>query len=394
MAETVPASAGNQTAAIGAGLVLSVGAAWLGAGQGWRQGALWLVGAGLGVALYHATFGFTAAYRHLLADRRTAGLRAQMLMLGVAVLLFHPVLAGGELLGQPVRGFVFPVGVALLIGAFLFGVGMQLGGGCGSGTLYAAGGASGRSLLTLLFFVVGATLAAWDAARWQGLPALPPVSLPASLGTWPAIALALVVFVLIWRAAAALERQRHGAVAPIFGAGAGWRQLPSGPWPLAWGALALALLNFATLALAGRPWAITAAFPLWGSMAVDWLGWDDPVFWPYWEDPTRAEALLRPLAADRITIMDLGLMAGAMLAAGLAGRFALHWRLPWGAAAASVVGGLLLGYGAVLAFGCNISAFFSGIASGSLHGWVWIGPALLGNWVGLRLRPAFGLGRG
>ena len=166
-----------------------------------------------------------------------------------------------------------------------------------------------------------------------------------------------------------------------------------GPWPLAWGAVALALLNFATLLLSGRPWAITAAFPLWGSLAVDRLGWDDPVFWAYWEEPTRAEALLRPLAADRITVMDGGLMVGALLAACLAGRFAPRWRIAPGAVLASVAGGLLLGVGAVLAFGCNISAYFSGIASGSLHGWVWIVPGLAGNWVGLRLRPLFGLDR-
>jgi hypothetical protein len=164
-----------------------------------------------------------------------------------------------------------------------------------------------------------------------------------------------------------------------------------GPWPLAWGALALALLNLATLWLIGRPWTITAAFPLWGSLAVDRLGWDDPVFWAYWEDPTRTEALLRPLAADRTTVMDLGLIAGALLAAGLAGRFAPGWRIGLGPFLGSVGGGLLLGVGAVLGFGCNISAYFSGIASGSLHGWAWIGPALLGNWVGLRLRPLFGL---
>jgi hypothetical protein len=45
----------------------------------------------------------------------------------------------------------------------------------------------------------------------------------------------------------------------------------------------------------------------------------------------------------------------------------------------------------VLGFGCNISAYFGGIASGSLHGWVWIVPALAGNWVGLKLRPFFRL---
>lgn len=380
--------------AAGLGLI-AAGTVWLSEAQGWRQGALWILGALLGITLFHAAFGFAGAFRALLAHGRSAGLRAQMLMLAAAVLLMQPAIVDGALFGLPARGLVFPVGVGVVVGAFLFGVGMQLGGGCASGTLYAAGGGGVRNLLTLGFFVAGATLAAWQADAWQDWPAFPPVSLPHTLGLWPAMLLAVAIFALVWILSAKLERRRHGMVEPIFGRlqGKPGRVLIMGPWPLALGALMLAVLNLATLALAGRPWAITAAFPLWGSLAVDRLGWDDPAFWTYWDDPTRTEALLRPLSADRTTVMDLGLVAGAFMAAGLAGRFAPDWRIGAAAAAASACGGLLLGIGAVLAFGCNVSAYFSGIASGSLHGWVWIGPALLGNWVGIRLRPAFGLQR-
>ena len=51
----------------------------------------------------------------------------------------------------------------------------------------------------------------------------------------------------------------------------------------------------------------------------------------------------------------------------------------------------MLGYGARIAYGCNIGAFFSGIASASVHGWLWLVAAFVGNMVGTRLRPAFGL---
>jgi uncharacterized protein len=59
----------------------------------------------------------------------------------------------------------------------------------------------------------------------------------------------------------------------------------------------------------------------------------------------------------------------------------------------AVLGGLLMGYGARLAYGCNIGAYLGGIASMSLHGWVWGIMALLGTWMGLRARPLFGLSR-
>lgn len=360
-------------------LLLAGGAVGLAQGHGGLQAWLWGLGAALGFALHRAGFSFAGGFRALLGQGRSAAFRAQLLMLALLVATMLPAVQAGTLLGAPARGIVFPAGVATLLGAFLFGIGMQLGGGCGSGTLYTAGGGSLRMLLTLMWFVVGATLAAWQAPAWTDLPALPATTLQDLVGPMPAVLGSLAVLGLAAMASLAIERRRHGVAVP---------RLPS---TLAWGALVLAALNLATLFLAGRPWVITAAFPLWGSRAVEALGWDDPAFWPFWEDPTRAEAILRPLLADRTTVMDLGLMAGAFLAAAVSHRFAPSLVLPWRHAAASVLGGLLLGVGAVVASGCNISAYVAGIASGSLHGWLWIFPALAGNWLGMKLRPGFGL---
>ncbi|MEW6638375.1 MAG: YeeE/YedE family protein, partial [Actinomycetota bacterium] len=50
------------------------------AGQGYVQGILFAIGILLGVALYHARFGFTSAFRQLVAVGQGAGLRAHMLM--------------------------------------------------------------------------------------------------------------------------------------------------------------------------------------------------------------------------------------------------------------------------------------------------------------------------
>jgi uncharacterized membrane protein YedE/YeeE len=85
--------------------------------------------------------------------------------------------------------------------------------------------------------------------------------------------------------------------------------------------------------------------------------------------------------------MNFGIVIGALTAAALAGNLRFSVRMSWFSLAAAVGGGLLLGYGARLAYGCNIGAFFSGIASTSLHGWVWIVAAVLGNVIGVRLRP-------
>ena len=95
-----------------------------------QQAMLFLVGGVLGLLLYHASFGFTSSWRVFIADRRGTGLRAQMLMLAAACRLFFPVLASGTpIFTDSVRGNVDPLGLSVAAGAFLFGVGMQLGGG-------------------------------------------------------------------------------------------------------------------------------------------------------------------------------------------------------------------------------------------------------------------------
>jgi hypothetical protein len=157
---------------------------------------------------------------------------------------------------------------------------------------------------------------------------------------------------------------------------------------LAWGAFGLAAMSVATLLLAGRPWGETAGFTLWGSKIAGAIGFD-PGSWPYWQG--QQASLSASLFADITSVMDFGIVAGAMLAAGLSARFAV--RSGGGARAwlAAALGGFLMGYGARLSDGCNIGAYFSALASGSLSGWVWVAAAFLGSIIGLRLRPIFGL---
>jgi hypothetical protein len=82
---------------------LVVGTAALTVAVSWRQAALFLVGGSLGISLYHALFGFTSAWRIFIADRRGVGLRAQMVMLAIAAILFFPSLGHGTVIGQPVH---------------------------------------------------------------------------------------------------------------------------------------------------------------------------------------------------------------------------------------------------------------------------------------------------
>ena len=382
-----------QPGVVGAALaLLFVGAAWLTPHHGPRQAALFLIGAACGLVLYHSAFGFTSAFRAFIVSGDGRGLRAQMLMLAVATLLFAPILAWGEVLGTPLVGAVAPVGLSVLVGAFLFGIGMQVGGGCGSGTLFHLGGGTTSAALTLLGFIAGSVLATFHLTFWWTLETTDVISLGERLG-WPeAVGLQLVLFGLIAWLLRKIERRRLGVVPPMPVVPGGWRCFIHGPWPLPAGGVALALLNALTLVVAGHPWAITWAFTLSGGKVLQALGYDLSAV-PFWTGEFQRAALDGPILSDVTSVMDLGLILGALLGAGLAGRFAPARRIPLRIVTASLLGGFLLGYGARLAYGCNISGYFSAIASTSLHGWLWFAAALLGTPLGVRLRTTFGVGR-
>lgn len=356
------------------------------------QPLLFAIGLLLGYTLFHARFGFTSAFRRLMSVGNGQAMRSHMLMLAVAVTLFAPILAyGTTIFGGSVAGYVSPIGVSLLVGAFVFGIGMQLGGGCASGTLYAVGGGRSVMFITFIFFVIGATIGAYHLPFWtEEMPSFAPFSLATStgLGYSGAWVLSLVLFALIaWVTLVVEKKTKAPKMAPV-PTESGWRRIFRGSWPLFAAAIVLAILNALTLLTRGQPWGITSAFSLWGSKIASNFG-VDVANWGYWQG-ANAAALNASIFADSTTVMNIGIIIGAFIASAAGGLFKFT-QITLGNFAASVIGGLMMGYGARLAFGCNIGAYFGGIASFSAHGYIWGIMAMAGTFLALYLRPLFGL---
>jgi hypothetical protein len=340
-------------------------------GQLWSA-ALILGGFALGVAFLKAEFSYTASWRRFLTRGEAGGLLGGLIVIAVTALAVVPVAA----LSPKFGGAIAPLGPSLIIGAFTFGIGMQLANGCGSGTLYTAGGGSGRMLLALAGFIVGCVFGSLSLPAFLALGGLDPVIASDYFGPWGGLAATLASIAAAAALIVAVARRRGASAAP------------SRNYVV--GGLVIGLLCIVVFVAGGHPWSVTFGFTIWGAKIASALGFDFSHA-PFWQWAGPKHALEGSVLSDTSSLTDFGMLLGAMAAAAAAKPFAVTAWPPMKSLAAALIGGLLMGWGARLGFGCNIGAFVSGVASGSLHGWVWFAAALPGCLIGIRLRPSFGL---
>lgn len=156
-------------------------------------------------------------------------------------------------------------------------------------------------------------------------------------------------------------------------------------WPYWMGAILLGIMNTVTFIYMSSPWGVTTTFIFWGAWISQLFG-GDPTSWGYFKmSPAAVKTLQAGFFNHTGSLMNAGIIFGAFLAAAAASQFKIkNIRAPRQIAAA-LIGGFLMGYGARLANGCNIGAYFSSIASMSVHGWVFGIFILLGAYIGSRL---------
>lgn len=181
------------------------------------------------------------------------------------------------------------------------------------------------------------------------------------------------------------------AAAAIGSARARWRDhetykaLFVNPWTYMTGAVVLALLNIALVAATGKGWGVTTSLAYWGGWIWQAVG-GDPHRWAYFTEVKPAfNAQGFNLFKDPGSLTNLGIVVGALLAALLASQFRVKRLKSRRQVVAAVLGGLVMGLGARVAFGCNIGDLFTAVPSMSLHGWVFMVSIFLGAAAGSKL---------
>ena len=141
------------------------------------------------------------------------------------------------------------------------------------------------------------------------------------------------------------------------------------PWSYVTGAVLLSIFQTLTFAVTGEPLGITRAFTNWAGWILEFLG-ISPGTWYYFNMEEVHSSFSAGLLRDNSSIRVIGIIIGACLASLLASEFRIRKIKSKKQVFGAILGGILMGYGSRVANGCNIGAFYGGIVSLSLSGWI------------------------
>jgi len=357
-------------------------------GYGARASLSLLLGAALGIVFQRGRFCFFCILRDFIEYRNATGLYAILAALAVGAVgyavvfgAFLPNAMGGRL---PPDAHIGPVSWVLVAAGFAFGIGMALSGACISGHLYRLGEGYARAPVALFGSLIGFGLGffTWQSVYLDTLSRAPVVWLPATLGYGGALALHLAVLAAI---AFALLR--------FLPAG---EPKPDGPWTPA-------RIYETLLRRRWNPLATGAIVGVIGMIAyfrVEPLGVTSQI-----ASAARTTLDNAGLLADRLNGLDTfagcaavvvqaitenGWLIGG-LALGSFGVVLLARRFEWSQltvlnSATALLGGVLMGWGSMLALGCTVGTLLSGISAFALSGWVFAAAVFGGVWLGIKLK--------
>lgn len=180
--------------------------------SGGNLALFFITGICFGIILQKSRFCFTASLRDPYLTGSTSVTRAVLIAFAITTIGFTAIKYGFFKNGMPIPGMgsVVPVSLATLIGAFMFGVGAVIAGGCASGTLMRVGEGFLMQILSLFFFVMGSLWGAHDFEWWKYhfISKGKAVFLPDVFGWFGAVVIQLLIILLLYIAATKYEKAR------------------------------------------------------------------------------------------------------------------------------------------------------------------------------------------
>ncbi|OPJ57277.1 YeeE/YedE thiosulfate transporter family protein [Alkalithermobacter paradoxus] len=161
----------------------------------------WIIGLLIGFTLQRSRFCFGASFRDPVLAGSTSILRAIIIAFIITTIGFS-ILQSNYSLDHvnTIPGQIYPVGIHTVIGAILFGLGMVIAGGCGSGILMRIGEGFTLQIVVLIGFIIGAMSAARNFEFWDKLiiSKSPTIYLARYLGFPMTTILQIIVLIILY----------------------------------------------------------------------------------------------------------------------------------------------------------------------------------------------------
>ncbi len=156
------------------------------------------------------------------------------------------------------------------------------------------------------------------------------------------------------------------------------------PWPYWMGGIILGLLSIFLLFATGSAWKITTSFLYLGAGFLNKLGVNTDN-WYYFKTYGTELSMGETYFNNGLVIMIIAMILGSLISVLFASEFKFKKIKNKKQFIFALLGGIIMGYGTRLSFGCNIGAYFSAIPSLSLHGWVFGTFMFVGAWIGSKI---------
>jgi uncharacterized protein len=347
--------------------------------------SLWL-GLAFGAVLQRSRFCFYCVSRDFIELKDAKGLLGIITALIVGTIGYHLIF--GAFLPEPVaprlppNAHIAPVSWVLILGSLSFGFGMAIAGSCISAQLYRLGEGLLSAIFAFLGIIIGFVLAflSWNYLYLSSIQQAPLIWFPHYFGYQGSIIVQILLLTILALVLVKLHKQqKEKKIIPQW-----W----NAKWHTYVGGILVALIAIIAF-LRVSPLGVTAEI---GSIARTSAGYFNIL-------PIRLEGLdtlrgcvtiIKETFWSNNGLFIFGVVLGSFALATFSGDFKIQ--IPKiKESTRSFVGGILMGFGSMLALGCTVGTLLSGIMAASLSGWIFLLFCGIGLYLGWLFRNKYKL---
>ena len=347
--------------------------------------SLWL-GLAFGAVLQRSRFCFYCVSRDFIELKDAKGLLGIITALIVGTIGYHLIF--GAFLLEPVaprlppNAHIAPVSWVLILGSLSFGFGMAIAGSCISAQLYRFGEGLLSAIFAFLGIIIGFVLAflSWNYLYLSSIQQAPLIWFPHYFGYQGSIIIQILLLTMLALVLVKLHKQQKE------------KKIIQQWWNAKWhtyvGGILVALIAIIAF-LRVSPLGVTAEI---GSIARTSAGYFNIL-------PARLEGLdtlrgcitiIKETFWSNNGLFIFGVVLGSFALATFSGDFKIQ--IPKiKESTRSFVGGILMGFGSMLALGCTVGTLLSGIMAASLSGWIFLLFCGIGLYLGWLFRNKYKL---